>query len=119
MSTLPCSSATNIISSGAARKHRKEHTRVMPEVDDKPQDNHCERGKIEPVWFKVLDEMVSEKFSSIDRSETYEEEKSCDERSGQAHYQQKFFDVMCIPKSRPKKSLDSKLKLKYAEEASR
>jgi hypothetical protein len=44
------------------QKERKgiteEHTRGMPEIDDKSQDNHGERREVEPVWFEVLHELV-------------------------------------------------------------
>ena len=35
-----------------------EHTRGMPEIDDKSQYNHGEGREVEPVWFEVLHGLV-------------------------------------------------------------
>jgi hypothetical protein len=57
MLTVPCSSAK--------KYHQKEgegiteeHTRGMPEIDNKSQYNHGERREVKPVWFEVLHELV-------------------------------------------------------------
>jgi hypothetical protein len=115
MSSVPCCSATNIISE-RGETHQKERTRGMPEVDDQPQYNDGERREVKPVRFEMLDEIVLESCNNSGAKRTKR-------KSPVIYIDQAIvgrgFKTRCVPKRRPKKSLESRLKLKYAEEARR
>lgn len=89
----------------------------MPEVDYQPQDDHCERREVEPVRPVVLErtqERSEEKKSHVNAQRG----KGLLMHAGQAQSSRES-TIGRLPKSRPKKSLESKLRLKYAEEARR
>lgn len=87
----------------------REHTCGMPEVDYKSQDDHSERREVEPVWPVVL-ERTQDKSDENKFTGERTKRKSPVE-AGQAQSSNKSI-IGPIPKSRPLKSLESKLRLK-------